>query len=322
MRAIRIQKVGGPECLELENVPELGMQPGHVRVRLEAAGINFIDIYQRRGLYQVPLPYIPGLEGAGTVIEVASDVSDLALGDRVAFANCAGAYAEEILAPGRVLVKVPTHITSDIAAAIMLQGMTAHYLACSTFQLKTGSTCLIHAAAGGVGLLLTQIAKLKGATVIGTVSTPEKAAAAKAAGADHVIDYTKVKFEEAVAELTSGKKVDVVYDSVGKDTYLGSIKSLAARGLLVSFGQSSGPIEPLNPLLLSQNGSLFLTRPTLGHYTATREELDWRARELFTWVTEKQLKISIGGRYPLAEAKEAQRALEGRETSGKLILLC
>lgn len=322
MRAIRMHEFGGPERLLFEEIPSPALKPGEVRVRLEASGVNFIDIYQRSGLYQVPLPYTPGLEGAGTITEISFDASDLKVGDRVAFANAAGAYAEEIAVPAKSLVKVPNHITSEIAAALMLQGMTAHYLACSTFELTPGSSCLIHAAAGGVGLLLIQIAKLKGASVIGTVSTPEKAAAAKAAGADHVINYTQAKFEDAVAELTGGKKVDVVYDSVGKSTYLGSLKSLRPRGMLVTFGQSSGPIDSFNPLLLSQNGSLFLTRPTLGHYTASREELDWRAREIFTWVTEKQLKVTIGARFPLAEAKVAHTQLEGRKTSGKLILLC
>ncbi|MBN8551099.1 MAG: quinone oxidoreductase [Deltaproteobacteria bacterium] len=321
MRAIRVQKSGGPESMHLEEVAPDSVGSGQVRIRLEACGVNFIDIYQRSGFYPVSLPFTPGLEGAGHVSEVAADVTDFKVGDAVAFAQVAGAYAEEIVAPAKSIVKIPAHLTSEIAAASMLQGMTAHYLACSTFELKAGSKCLIHAAAGGVGLLLTQIAKLKGAQVFATVSNPEKAAAAKAAGADHVIDYSKVKFEDAIAELTSGKKVDVVYDSVGKSTYLGSLKSLAPRGMLVSFGQSSGPVEAFNPLLLSQNGSLFLTRPTLGHYTATREEFEWRARELFTWITEKQLKITIGGRYPLAQAPEAHGDLEARRTSGKLLLL-
>lgn len=308
--------------MQVENVDLAPPKAGEVRIRLAAAGVNFIDVYQRRGLYPKKLPYIPGLEGAGTIVAKAEDVSDFHLGERVAFCNVPGSYAEETNAAANTLVKIPTHLDFDCAAAVMLQGLTAHYLACSTFALTPGSVCLIHAAAGGVGQLLTQIAKLRGATVIGTVSTPQKAAAAKAAGADCVINYSEEDFLEAVREFTGGKMLDVVYDSVGKDTFQNSLRCLRARGMLVSFGQSSGPIEPFSPLLLSQHGSLYLTRPTLGHYTATREELEWRAREIFSWIAEKQLQVSIGARYSLAQASGAHQALEERKTSGKVLLLC
>jgi NADPH2:quinone reductase len=322
MKAIVVREVGGFENLRYEEVPAPVLTAGAVRVQLTVAGLNFIDIYQRRGFYPLPLPYIPGLEGAGKVVECAPDVAHFMPGDTVAFASNLGAYAQEIVVPAASLVKVPDGVSLANAAAVMLQGMTAHYLACSTFPLGQNSTCLIHAAAGGVGLLLTQIAKLRGATVFGTVSTEQKAAAARSAGVDHIIDYTKSDFSEEILRITSGKKVDVVYDSVGKTTFEGSLACLKPRGMLVSFGQSSGPIGSIDPLLLSKHGSLFLTRPTLGHYTSSREELEWRSRDLFSWIREAHLKISIDRLWPLKNAAAAHQSLESRETSGKVLLTC
>lgn len=321
MKSIQIEKYGGPEVLMLREVPAPAVTPGSVLIKLEACGVNYIDIYQRIGLYPVQLPATLGLEGAGTIVECASDVSGLKVGARVAFASCLGAYSQYVVAPASVLIEIPKDVTSEEAAAAMLQGMTAHYLATSTFPLKSGDRCLIHAGAGGVGLLLIQIAKLCGATVFTTVSTDIKAGLAKDAGADEVINYSNQDFEKRIRELTKGAGVHVVYDSVGKTTFEQSLRSLAVRGTLVSFGQSSGPIEPFSPRILNQYGSLYLTRPSLAHYTRTREELLERAGAVLNWVSSDKIRLRIGARYPLSEAKAAHEALAGRATTGKILLI-
>jgi NADPH2:quinone reductase len=320
--AIRIHQTGGPEVLSWEEVPLGTPAAGEVRIRHEAVGLNFIDIYHRSGLYPLPLPSGIGLEGAGIVEAVGEEVSQVAVGDRVAYAGGpVGAYAESRIMPAAPLLRLPASIGSDTAAAMMLQGMTAAYLLRRTYPVKAGDTILVHAAAGGVGLLLCQWAKALGATVIGTVSTVAKAALAQAHGCDHTIFYNRENVAERVRELTGGKGVPVVYDSVGKDTFAGSLDSLAMRGLLVSFGNASGPIGPIDPLLLTQKGSLFFTRPTLFNYTATREELESLAAELFAVVLAGQVRIEINQRYPLREAAAAHTALAGRQTSGSTILL-
>lgn len=321
MRAIRIQQFGGPEAMGLEELPTPKPGDGQALVRIEAAGVNFIDVYHRTGLYKVVLPTTLGREGAGTVEAVGPDVADVSPGDRVTWAMEPGSYAEKVVVPAARLVKIPDGVPVRVAAAAMLQGMTAHYLACSTYPLKAGDTCLVHAAAGGVGLLLTQIAKMRGARVLGTVSTAEKAARSKEAGADATIDYTKHDFEAEVRSLTSGRGVEVVYDSVGQTTFEKSLGSLARRGMLALFGQSSGPVPPVDPQVLSQRGSLYLTRPTLAHYIATREELLWRAGEVLGWIRDKRLAVRIDREFPLAEAAAAHRALESRTTSGKVLLV-
>jgi len=321
MKAVRVHARGGPEALVFEDAPEPTPKSGEVLVRVEAAGVNFIDVYHRTGLYEIAMPAILGREGAGTVEAVGPDVANLSPGDRVAWAMEPGAYAEMTVVPSSRLVKIPDGVPTRVAAAAMLQGMTAHYLACSTYPLKTGDTCLVHAAAGGVGLLLTQIAKMRGARVFGTVSNPAKAALSKDAGADATINYTKEDFEAEVKRLTSGRGVEVVYDSVGKTTFEKSLGSLARRGMLALFGQSSGPVPPLDPQVLSQRGSLFLTRPTLAHYIATREELLWRAGDVLGWIRDKRLTVRIDREFPLSEAAAAHRALESRATSGKVLLV-
>jgi NADPH2:quinone reductase len=321
MKAVRVHARGGPDALVSEDVPEPTPKSGDVLVRVEAAGVNFIDVYHRTGLYEMAMPAILGREGAGTVEAVGPDVADLSPGDRVAWAMEPGAYAEMTVVPSSRLVKIPDGVPTRVAAAAMLQGMTAHYLACSTYPLKPGDTCLVHAAAGGVGLLLTQIAKMRGARVFGTVSNPAKAALSKEAGADATINYTKEDFEAEVKRLTSGRGVEVVYDSVGKTTFEKSLGSLARRGMLALFGQSSGPVPPLDPQVLSQRGSLFLTRPTLAHYIATREELLWRAGDVLGWIRDKRLTVRIDREFPLSEAAAAHRALESRATSGKVLLV-
>lgn len=321
MKAIRIHEHGGPEVLrhqETENPDPVGSE---VIVRVAAIGVNFIDVYHRTGLYPQKLPMIPGSEGAGTVVAIGPEVKTVKNGDRVAWAQVPGSYAEYVRATADKLVKIPEGISDKIAAAVMLQGLTAHYLATSTFPLKKGHTALIHAAAGGVGLLLTQIAKLKRAIVIGTTSTDEKANLARSAGADYVIPYTRTNVAEEVRKITGGRGVDVAYDSVGKTTFESSIDSLRPRGMLVSFGNSSGPVGPIDPLLLSKKGSLFLTRPTLVHYAQDHAELEMRAKELFEWILQEKLKVHIDREVPLAKAGEAHRALEGRETVGKVILI-
>lgn len=321
MKAVRIETNGGPEVLRLVELPTPKPGPGQVLVGIEAVGVNFIDTYQRSGLYQLPLPAVLGQEGAGRVVSLGADVKTLKVGDWVAFAHVMGAYADSVVIAADRLVPVPDAVTSRVAAAVLLQGMTVQYLVTDTFGLKPGHTCLIHAAAGGVGLLLVQVAKLKGATVIGTVSTPEKAELARGAGADHVINYVEQDFESAVRQLTGGRGVQVVYDSVGKTTFAKSLNVLAPRGMLVTFGQSSGAIPPFDPLLLSQRGSLFLTRPVLGHYIATRDDLLARANETLGWVADGRLKVRIDSEYPLAAVADAHRRLESRQSAGKILLI-
>jgi NADPH2:quinone reductase len=321
MHAIRIHETGSVEKMCAEEVPVPAPGLGEVRLRVEAAGVNFIDTYQRSGLYAVPLPHTLGLEAAGVVTAVGAGVTEFFVGDRVASVRVAGAYASEALAPAAHTVKLPEGFATRTAAALMLQGMTAHYLACDTFPLKAGDTALVHAGAGGVGLLLTQIAKLRGARVLATVGTDEKAALAREAGADAVCIYTRENFPEAVKAFTGGRGVDVAYDAIGKDTFDGTLASLRPRGMFVSYGNASGPVAPFAPLVLAQKGSLFFTRPTLAHYTLTTAELQARAGELLGWVTAGKLKVRIGATFPLAQAAEAHRALEGRRTTGKVLLL-
>jgi NADPH:quinone reductase len=321
MKAIRVSRAGGPEVLQLEDVPDPIPGPGEAVIRLEAIGVNFVEIYHRRGLYPSQLPFTPGTEGAGTVVSVGPDVTGLRPGDRVASVNLLGSYAELGRAPAERMVLLPETIDTRTAAAAMLQGLTAHYLATSTYPLKSGDWCLIHAAAGGVGLLLCQIARDRGARIIGTVSTPEKAELSRAAGAHEVVRYTQQDFVGEARRITSGRGVSVVYDSVGKTTFEGSLNSLAPRGMLVLFGQSSGPVPPVDPQLLNSKGSLFLTRPTVAHYSATKEELSARASDLFQWVMTGALKVRVDRTFPLAQAAEAHRALEGRGTAGKVLLI-
>ncbi|HEY0003510.1 MAG TPA: quinone oxidoreductase [Pyrinomonadaceae bacterium] len=321
MKAIRVEKYGGPQNLVYTDVDQPAAKAGEALVKIAAIGINYIDVYHRTGLYPVPLPFTPGSEAAGTVEAVGPDVSDVQVGERVAYAMAPGAYAEYAAVPAARLVKLPDSMDLQSGAAAMLQGMTAHYLASSTYPLKGVDTALVHAAAGGVGLLLIQMAKRRGARVFGTVSTDEKAALAREAGADEVIKYTEVDFQEEVKRLTEGKGVQVVYDSVGQTTFMKSLDSLAPRGMLVLFGQSSGPLPPFDAALLAQKGSLFLTRPSLANYTLTREELLWRAGEVLGWISSGELKLRIDRRFPLAEAAEAHRQLEARATKGKVLLI-
>jgi len=321
MKAIQITQFGGPEAMEFKDVPTPVASGNQVRVRIKAAGVNFIDVYQRRGFYSVPLPFILGQEGAGVVEAVGPQVTEFEVGDRVAFTNVPGAYAEFVLVPEEKLVLLPERVDDLSAAAAMLQGMTAHYLTQSTYPLKPGDSCLVHAAAGGVGLLLIQMAKNCGARVLGTVSTEAKAQAAKEAGADEVILYGKTDFVQEVKRLTDGLGVNVVYDSVGLSTFEKSLDCLKPLGYLVSFGQSSGPVPPFDPLLLSRKGSLFLTRPTLAHYIADRPSLLQRATEVLGWVATRQIKLHIGQSFYLKEAADAHRSLESRLTTGKVLLL-
>ena len=320
MKAIRVERTGGPEALRLTDVPSPVPAEGQVRVRVEAAGLNFIDVYQRTGLYPVPLPATPGLEGAGTVLALGPDVKGLAIGDRVAWANAPGSYAEEVVAPVERLVKVPAGVDGRAAAAVLLQGMTAHYLVETVYPLEPGDACLVHAAAGGVGLLLVQMAKRKGARVFATVSTEEKATLARRAGADSVILYTQQDFAAEVNRLTGGRGVEVVYDSVGQSTFDKGFECLALRGTMALFGQSSGVVPPVSPSVLAK-GSFFLTRPTLFHYTADRASLERRAGDVLGQVAAGELEVRIGRTFPLAAAAEAHRALEGRQTTGKVLLI-
>jgi NADPH2:quinone reductase len=321
MKAVRVHKYGDPEVLTLEEIPVPEPRAGEARVQIEAIGLNYIDIYQRTGLYPIPTPFTLGTEGAGVVDAVGPDVTEVKKGDRVGYVSIPGAYAEYAVVPAGRLVPIPANIDARSAAALMLQGMTAHYLTHSTYPLKKGDTALIHAAAGGVGLLLIQIAKRLGATVIGTVSTEAKAKLAKDAGADHVILYTQTDFLAEVKKLTDGRGLDVVYDSVGKTTFDKSLDCLRPRGYLVLFGQSSGPVPPFDPGKLAGKGSLFLTRPSLPHYTLERTELLERANDIFNWTAVGKLQLRIEKTYPMTEAAEAHRQLEGRKTTGKLILL-
>lgn len=321
MKAIVVESTGGPEVLTLKEHETPAPKTGEALVRLEAIGINYIDVYHRTGLYPLPRPFIPGMEAAGVVETVGEGVTEVSVGDRVAYAMQPGAYAEYASVPAWKLVNVPAGVSAEQAAATMLQGMTAHYLATSVYGLKAGDAALIHAAAGGVGLLLIQLAKRVGARAIGTVSTEAKAQLAREAGADDVILYTQQDFETETRRITEGKGVQVVYDSVGKDTFLKSLNCLAPRGMLALFGQSSGPVAVFDPALLAQKGSLFLTRPSLMQYAATREELLWRAGELFDWIKAGELKLRIEKTFPLADAAEAHRQLEGRKTTGKVLLI-
>ena len=321
MKAIRIHAPGGPEAMKLEDVPEPQPKAGEAIVKVDAAGLNYIDVYQRSGLYKLDMPLTLGLEAGGTVTAVGAGVTDVKVGDKVAYTGIPGAYAEYAAVPAARLVKLPAGISTKQGAAAMLQGMTAHYLASSTSPLKKGDTCLVHAAAGGVGLLLCQIAKLRGARVIGTVSTDEKAKLAREAGADEVILYTRQDFEAEVKRLTDGKGLQVVYDSVGKTTFDKSLNCLAPRGLLALYGQSSGPIGPFDVGQLGAKGSLFLTRPSLNAYIATREDLVQRSTELLGWIRDGKVRLRTEFEFPLKDAAEAHRALEGRKTTGKVLLV-
>jgi NADPH2:quinone reductase len=321
MKAIRVHHYGAPEVMKLEELPTPAPGPGQALVKIGAIGVNFIDVYQRTGLYKGALPLPMGLEGAGIVEAIGPEVTEVQIGDRVAYTGVPGAYATHARVPTARLVKLPPALTFKDGAAAMLQGMTAHYLSHSTYPLKAGDNCLIHAAAGGVGLLLCQMAKMRGARVIGTVSTEAKAKPAREAGADEVILYTSQDFESEVKRLTEGKGVQVVYDGVGSDTFEKSLNCLAPRGTLALFGQSSGPVPSFDPQLLNTKGSLFLTRPTLTHYTATREELLQRAGDVLGWIAAGRLRLRVERTFPLAEAALAHRALEGRHTTGKLLLL-
>ena len=320
MRAIRVNELGGPEVLELETIADPVPGAREALVKMESIGVNFIETYFRKGLYKTALPFTPGSEGSGTVVAVGDDVTDIRVGDRVASVNFLGAYAELAIAKADRLVRIPDGVEARSGAAAMLQGMTAHYLTMSLYPLKDGDRCLVHAAAGGVGLLLCQIARQRGAHVIGTVSTEEKAALAHAAGAHETILYTKQDFVAETLRITGGAKVHVVYDSVGATTFLKSMDCLAPRGMLALFGQSSGPVAPIDPGILNAKGSLFLTRPTLAHYVATRQELAWRAGEVLGWVRDGALALRIDREVPLVHTAEAHRALEGRRTTGKVLL--
>lgn len=320
MLAIRVHEHGGPGVLRADGVDIPSPAAGEALVRIASAGVNFIDTYQRSGLYQLPLPFTAGQEAAGTVERVGQGVTTVAPGDRVAYTGVNGAYAEYAVVPAERLVALPAGLSFDDGAAAMLQGMTAHYLTSSTFELRAGHVCLVHAAAGGVGLLLTQIAKLKGATVIATAGDEAKAALARGAGADHVVLYRTQDFLAEVRRLTDGRGVDVAYDGVGKDTFDKSLEAVRTRGMLVMFGNASGAVPPFDILRLTP-GARYLARPRLAEHIATRENLIWRAGEVLGWVAEGRLNLRIHGRYPLAEAARAHRDLEGRKTTGKLLLV-
>ena len=320
MRAMRVHAPGGPEAITLDEIERPVPGAGEALVRVEWAGVNFIDVYKRAGAYKVAPPFTLGEEGAGIVESVGAGVTDVKPGDRVAWASVMGSNADFAVVKASRLVPVPRGVESKLAAAVMLQGMTAHYLATSLHPLKAGNRCLVHAAAGGVGLLLVQIAKRYGAFVIGTAGSPEKLDLARKAGADEVIDYTSQDFVAETKRITDGRGVQVVYDSVGKTTFLAGLDVLAPRGMMALFGQSSGPVAPVDPQILNQKGSLFLTRPTLAHYTATREELLRRAKDLFEWIAGGELSVRVGAEYALPDVGEAHRALEGRRTTGKVVL--
>ncbi len=321
MKAIRVHAPGSPEVMKFEDVPEPQAKAGEAIVKVDAAGLNYIDVYQRSGLYKLDMPLTLGLEAGGTVTAVGQGVTDVKAGDKVAYTGVPGAYAEYAAVPAARLVVLPKGITTKQGGAMMLQGMTAHYLACSTYPLKSGDTCLVHAAAGGVGLILCQIAKMRGARVIGTVSTQEKAKLAREAGADDVILYTSQDFEAEVKRITGGKGCQVVYDSVGKTTFDKGFNCLAPRGMMVLYGASSGPIGPFDPQTLNAKGSIFLTRPSLFHYVASREELVQRATDLASWIAAGKLRLRMEFEFPLKDAAEAHRALEGRKTTGKVLLI-
>jgi len=321
MKLIQVTKNGGPEELNLVDAPTPAPTSGQALVRIAATGVNFIDVYFRTGLYKADLPFTPGSEAAGFVEAVGEGVTTVKAGDRVAYAMVRGSYAQYALVPAAQLVKLPDHVDFPTAAAAMLQGMTAHYLSHSTFPLKQGDIALVHAAAGGTGALLVQMAKMRGATVIGTAGSEEKAAIAKQAGADEVIVYTSQDFVAEVKRITHGRGVDVIYDSVGASTFLKGLDAIRPRGMMVLFGQSSGAVAPFDPGILNPKGSLFLTRPSLAFYAASREELEWRAGDVLSWIADGKLKLRIDRTYPLAQAADAHRDLEGRKTSGKIILI-
>ena len=321
MKAIRIHAPGGPEVMRYEDVAAPAPKAGEAVVKVEAAGINYIDVYFRSGQYKAELPMTIGMEAGGTVSAVGAGVTDVKVGDKVAYTGIPGAYAEYAAVPAARLVALPAGVTPRDGAAAMLQGMTAHYLACSTYPLKAGDSCLVHAAAGGVGLLLCQIAKMRGARVIGTVSTEDKAKLAREAGADDVILYTTQDFEAEVKRLTGGAGVNVVYDSVGKTTFDKGFNCLRPRGLMALYGQSSGPTGPFDLQVLNAKGSLFVTRPSLNHHIGSREELVQRSGELLGWIRDGKLKLRTEFEFPLKEAADAHRALEGRKTTGKVLLI-
>lgn len=320
MKAIQIEHTGGPERLVLREVAEPVLLSGEVLVQVKAAGVNFIDVYFREGRYPAKLPLVPGQEGAGIVLQVGSGVENVQAGQRVAWAGVQGSYAEKAVVPAQLLVPIPERLSFEEAAAAMLQGITAHYLSHSTYAIRKGDVVLIHAGAGGVGLLLTQMAKMLGARVLTTVSTDGKAKISLAAGADEVIDYTRTDFAREVKKLTAGKGVHVVYDGVGKDTFDGSLACLRPRGMMALFGGASGVVPAFDLIKLSQMGSLFITRPTMKDYIADRAELEWRAGDVLGWIAEKKLKLRMAHIYPLAEARKAHEDLQGRKTTGKLIL--
>jgi NADPH2:quinone reductase len=321
MRAIRVEATGGPEAMEVTDVAAAEPQAGQLLVDVAASGVNFIDTYQRSGIYQMTLPFTPGSEGAGTVRAVGSGVQGFAAGDRVAWAMAPGSYAEQALVAAENAVKVPDDVDDRTAAAAPLQGMTAHYLVASTHPFQSGDTALVHAAAGGMGLLLTQMIKARGGRVLGTVSTDEKERLAREAGADEIVRYAQEDVASRVRQLTGGRGVDVVYDGVGRSTFDASLASLRPRGTLALFGAASGPVPPLDPQRLNSAGSVFLTRPSLGHHIADRAELDWRAGEVFGAISRGELDIRVGATYALEDARQAHEDLEGRRTTGKLLLI-
>jgi NADPH:quinone reductase len=321
MKAIRVNAPGGPDVLRYEDTPEPTPKAGEATVKVDAAGINYIDVYQRSGQYKLALPMTLGLEAGGTVTAVGPNVAEVKVGDKVAYTGIPGAYAQYAAVPAARLVVLPQGISTRQGAAAMLQGLTAHYLACSTYPLKSGDTCLVHAAAGGVGLLLCQIAKMRGARVIGTVSTEDKAKLAREAGASDVILYTKQDFEAEVKRLTDGKGLQVVYDSVGQTTFDKGFNCLAPRGMMALYGQSSGPVGPFDLQVLNAKGSLFVTRPSLNHHIITRTELLQRSEELLGWIRDGKLKLRTEFEFPLKDAADAHRALEARKTTGKILLI-
>lgn len=321
MKAIQVKQTGGPEVLELVELPVPEPKANEAVVKLAASGVNFIDVYHREGRYKAPLPFVPGQEGAGVVTAVGAEVKLVNQGDRVAWTGLLGGYAEYAAVPADRLVAIPAGVSDQQAAAAMLQGMTAHYLCHDTYPLKPGETALVHAAAGGVGLLLVQMARQKGARILATVSTEEKAKLAREAGADEIIFYTKSDFEVETRRLTDGRGVDVVYDSVGKTTFEKGLNILRARGMMVLYGGSSGAVPAIDPIVLTQKGSLFLTRPSLGNYIASRDELMSRSSAVFGMIASGKLKLRIEHTYPMAEAQRAHRELEGRKTTGKLLLI-
>ena len=321
MKLIQVTQTGGPEQLKVVDGPKPAAGPMQALVKIAAAGVNFIDVYHRIGLYKLDLPFTPGMEGAGTVEAIGSGVTGIQPGDRVAYAMNRGSYAEYAAVPAAILVKLPASVSFETAGAAMLQGMTAHYLTHSTFPLKSGDTCLVHAAAGGVGRLAVQMAKMRGARVIGTAGSPAKVELARSAGADEVINYSEQDFLAEVKRFTNGRGVDVIYDSVGVATFLKGLDCIRPRGMMVLFGQSSGPVAPIDPGILNVKGSLFLARPSLAPYCAAPEELHWRAGDVLGWIAAGKLELRIDRTFPLSEAAQAHRDLEGRKTAGKVLLI-